>query len=334
MKLISYLQNDHENVGLYHENAVYKLQHLHKDLPNNILILLAHWEEYYPILAGLNNELVLENKYCDFAQNIDSVTLLAPVPSPVSCRDAYAFRQHVATSRMNRGLPMIEAFDAFPVFYFTNHNAIQGPGDVWCMPDHFQRLDFELECAIVIGKTGRNILAKDADKHIAGLMIMNDVSARLLQMEEMQLNLGPAKGKDFATSFGPWMVTLDELAAFETTTANGHTGKTWNLEMACYVNDILVSKGNLADMNWTFAEIIERASYGVTLYPGDIIGSGTVGTGCFLELNGTGKRSDENYTEQWLQPDDVVKMMITGLGNLVNTMKLENTTHSILALKK
>jgi fumarylacetoacetate (FAA) hydrolase len=202
------------------------------------------------------------------------------------------------------------------------------------MPDHFEKLDFELEAAIVICKQGRNIKAEEADEYIGGLMIMNDFSARRLQMEEMILNLGPAKGKDFATVVGPWLVTLDELEEFETAPKGGHVGKSWNLQMTCKVNGNQVSEGNLGDMDWTFAEIIERASYGVDLQPGDIIGSGTVGTGCFLELNGTGKLHDPNYQEQWLKEGDVIEMEIEGLGTLENTIIAEETDWSILKRKK
>jgi fumarylacetoacetate (FAA) hydrolase len=165
-------------------------------------------------------------------------------------------------------------------------------------------------------------------------MIMNDMSARRLQMEEMLLNLGPAKGKDFATVIGPMLVTLDELASFEIPCKEGHVGKTWNLSMKCKVNGIQVSSGNIGDMDWTFAEIIERCSYGVNLYPGDVIGSGTVGTGCFLELNGTGKLNDPNYQEQWLKAGDIVEMEIDGLGKLSNTIVKEDSSFSILNLKK
>jgi fumarylacetoacetate (FAA) hydrolase len=202
------------------------------------------------------------------------------------------------------------------------------------MPDHFEKLDFELEVAIVICKHGRNIRAEEADEYIGGLMIMNDISARRLQMEEMLLNLGPAKGKDFSTAIGPWLVTLDELQQYVVPTKQNHVGLSWNLSMKCWVNGKEVSSGNVADMDWTFAEIIERASYGVDLYPGDVIGSGTVGTGCFLELNGTGKLNDANYTEQWLQEGDIVEMEIDGLGKLSNTMVREEDDFSILAKKK
>ncbi|MDE3145307.1 MAG: fumarylacetoacetate hydrolase family protein, partial [Bacteroidota bacterium] len=191
----------------------------------------------------------------------------------------------------------------------------------------------ELEAAIVICKQGRNIPAHEADSYIGGLMIMNDMSARTLQREEMLLNLGPAKGKDFATVTGPYLVTLDELEPFVTHCKEGHTGKSWDLKMKCFVNGVQVSEGNLGDMDWTFAEIIERASYGATLYPGDIIGSGTVGTGCFLEINGTKKLQDPAYTPQWLQEGDTIEMIIDGLGSLHNTIIKEND-YSILKNKK
>jgi len=264
----------------------------------------------------------------------DEKKILPPVPHPSSCRDGYAFRQHVAAARRNRKVEMIPEFDQYPIFYFTNHQAIQGPGEIHCMPDHFQKLDFELEAAIVIGRKGRNIRAAEADQYIAGYMIMNDMSARTLQMEEMLLNLGPAKGKDFSTVIGPWLVTPDELEPFRIAPKPGHTGSNYNLRMTCTVNGRKVSEGNLRDMDWTFAEIVERCAYGVDLFPGDVIGSGTVGTGCFLELNGTGLLNDPSFKPQWLQPGDVVEMEIDSLGKLRNTIVKEETDYSILALKK
>lgn len=261
--------------------------------------------------------------------------LLAPVPHPTSCRDGYAFRQHVATARRNRGVEMIPEFDQYPVFYFTNHNAVFGEGDVVVESDHLQKLDFELEAAIVIGRPGKNIPASEADGYIAGFMIMNDLSARVLQMEEMLLSLGPAKGKDFATTVGPWLVTPDELVPFCISTPNGNT---YDLRMTAYHNGNLVSDGNLKDMNWTFAELIERASYGVQLHPGDIIGSGTVGTGCYLELNGTraleAKAKGEPFTPVWLNAGDTIELEIAGLGRLKNRIIKATNDYSILAKKK
>jgi len=334
MKLVTYLKEEHEQLGVLVNDLIYDVDRIHPDIPNTMGMFLSYWDELYPIMqAGV---ISIEEGTLRSGRPLpaDEVTLLAPLPIPASCRDGYAFRQHVAAARRNRKAPMIPEFDQYPVFYFTNHHSIQGPGEVRCMPDHFEKLDFELEVAIVISRFGRNIPAEEADDYIAGLMIMNDLSARTLQMEEMLLNLGPAKGKDFSTVTGPWLVTLDELQAFETACKEGHTGKAWNLRMQCRVNGVQVSDGNLADMDWTFAELIERASYGVDLYPGDVIGSGTVGTGCFLELNGTGKLNDANYTEQWLQEGDVVELEVDGLGILSNTMVREDSDRSLLALKK
>lgn len=334
MKLVSYLKEEHDQLAVLVDGLLYDMEYLHPDLPNNMSMFLNYWEDSVPMAQG--GIIMIEEGRIPQSKGVpyESVQVLAPVPFPTSCRDGYAFRQHVAAARRNRKVDMIPEFDQYPIFYFTNHHTIKGPGEVVCMPDHFEKLDFELEAAIVIGKQGRNIKAEEADEYIAGIMIMNDLSARRLQMEEMLLNLGPAKGKDFATTTGPWLVTLDELEHLVVPAKEGHTGTNWNLKMICKVNGIQVSEGTLGDMDWTFAELIERASYGVDLYPGDIIGSGTVGTGCFLELNGTGKLNDPNYQEQWLQEGDVVEMEIDELGTLSNTIVAEDTDWSLLKLKK
>ena len=334
MKLVTHLYDGHEQLAIYYNGFLYNMDKLHPELPNTMTMFLNYWDDTIEGVLKIN-QAILDGRISE-AKGIpvDEASLLAPIPFPTSCRDGYAFRQHVETARRNRGVPMIPEFDNFPTFYFTNHNAIQGPGEVMVMPDHLQKLDFELEFAIVINRVGRNIPAEEADQYIGGLMIMNDLSARKLQMDEMALNLGPAKGKDFSTVIGPWLVTLDELMDYEIPAKEGHTGLAWNLPMKCRVNGIEVSNGNTGYMDWTFAEIIERCSYGVTLHPGDVIGSGTVGTGCFLELNGTGKLNDPAYQEQWLQAGDVVELEIDGLGILTNTIVAEETGWSILALKK
>jgi len=334
MKLVTYLKHNHEQLAMIVNGMLYDLDNLHPDLPVSMAMFLNYWDDMYPLALAAEQQIKNGIGKVQMPIAFDEAELLAPVPHPTSCRDGYAFRQHVAAARRNRKVDMIPEFDQYPIFYFTNHNSIQGPGEILCMPDHFEKLDFELEAAIVINRPGRNIPASQADEYIAGLMIMNDMSARRLQMEEMLLNLGPAKGKDFATVIGPMLVTLDELASFEIPCKEGHVGKTWNLSMKCMVNGIQVSSGNIGDMDWTFAEIIERCSYGVNLYPGDVIGSGTVGTGCFLELNGTGKLNDPNYQEQWLKAGDIVEMEIDGLGKLSNTIVKEDSSFSILNLKK
>lgn len=331
MKLVSYKTEDREHLGVFFNGHIYNLNSLNHVIPDNMneflwggdaLMEAAH-RVYQDLKSG--KEVAKEEVFFE---------LLAPVPHPTSCRDGYAFKQHVAAARRNRKVDMIPEFDEYPIFYFTNHNAVQGPGEIRCMPDHFDKLDFELEVAVVLNKKGRNITAAEADSFIAGFLIMNDMSARTLQMEEMKLNLGPAKGKDFSTVIGPWLVTPDELEPYKVPAKEGHVGNNYNLDMKCWVNGIEVSSGNVSSMDWTFAEIIERCAYGCDVLPGDVIGSGTVGTGCFLELNGTGLLNDPNYKTQWLQPDDVIEMEITGLGRLSNTIIKENTDFSILKLKK
>ena len=334
MKLVTYLKNGQDQLAISVDGNLYDTDALHPDLPISMAMFLNYWDDVFPIAKAAEQKIKEGMVRSVLAHPYDQAQLLAPVPHPSSCRDAYAFRQHVAAARKNRHAEMLPEFDQYPVFYLTNHNSIQGPGEIVCMPDHFEKLDFELEAAIVISKNGRNIPAAEADEYIAGLMIMNDISARQLQFEEMLLNLGPAKGKDFATVVGPILVTLDELQPFEVACKQNHTGKAWDLSMKCWVNGVQVSEGNLSDMDWTFAEIIERCSYGVHLYPGDIIGSGTVGTGCFLELNGTGKLNDPAYKEQWLQEGDLVEMEISALGKLSNTIVRDESEFSLLGLKK
>jgi fumarylacetoacetate (FAA) hydrolase len=234
---------------------------------------------------------------------IEELRLLAPLPRPSSLRDFYAFEQHVETAYRARGRPVPPAWYELPVFYFANHTAIYGPGADVPLPQT-KALDYELEIACVIGRAGRDIAEEDAADYIAGYTIMNDWSARDLQREEMSVGLGPAKGKDFATSLGPWLVTPDELAEHEL--GDGR----YNLTMVARVNGVERSRGNFRDIFYTFAQMIARASRDVTLEPGDVLGSGTVGTGCLLELTaGQGP---------WLEAGDLVELEISGLGVLHN----------------
>ena len=207
---------------------------------------------------------------------------------------------------------MIPEFDQFPVFYFSNHLTVIGPGELRVGRRRLEQLDFELEAFCVIGKKVTNPTLEEADDAIFGYGVMNDFSARALQAEEMKLNLGPAKGKDFATALGPWLVTKDELEA-EGRLVKTTRGNVIEAAMTAEVNGLEVSRGDLAQMNWTFAQIVQRAADGVELEPGEVIGSGTVGTGCFLELNGS--KVTQN---QWLKPGDSISLTIDGLGTLTN----------------
>jgi 2-keto-4-pentenoate hydratase/2-oxohepta-3-ene-1,7-dioic acid hydratase in catechol pathway len=222
-------------------------------------------------------------------------------------RDFFAFEQHVKTANANRGRVVPPEWYEIPVFYFSNPTAIFVTGDTVPYPHGSAALDYELEVACVIGREGRDIKANDAQEYIFGYMVYNDWSARDLQRQEMAVGLGPAKGKDFAQSFGPILATQDDLA-------DRHTGRpgVFDLEMIARVNGIERSRGNMKDLYWSFGQMIERASANVTLHPGDVIGSGTVGTGCLLEVTrGQGP---------WLQPGDVVELEVERLGILRNTI--------------
>ncbi|MCO5251968.1 MAG: fumarylacetoacetate hydrolase family protein [Candidatus Kapabacteria bacterium] len=336
MKLVTYINSKGNyipgiNISGHIFNLIAASQIIGKSIPDTILGIIESGDEAMETVREIEQKIIS----LGINPDTDLVKLISPIPNPPSCRDAYAFRQHVESARRNRGVEMIPEFDEYPIFYFTNHNAIFGEGDIWVEKDHLEKLDFELEWAAVIGKTGKNVPSGEADNYIAGFTIMNDLSARLLQMEEMKLNLGPAKGKDFATTLGPFLITPDELEEYKTSTPFGNQ---YNLKMEAYHNGELISSGNTADMTWTFAEIIERVSYGVAIRPGEVIGSGTVGTGCYLELNGTrtriAKESGENYTPVWLQPNDEISLKIDMLGTLNNRIVYSNSDYSILSKKK
>ncbi|GGD01000.1 fumarylacetoacetase [Thalassobacillus devorans] len=270
------------------------------ELPIDLVSFLEKEEACRGLVDKLADSLNTEDAG---VYRIEEVDLLAPLPRPVSVRDFYAFEEHVKTARAKRGLEVVPEWYGIPVFYFTNHLAIKGPDEEVARPKNSEWLDYELEIACVIGKQGRNIPAAEADDYIFGYCIMNDWSARDLQRQEMKVGLGPAKGKDFATSIGPWLVTKDELIPFQ-------KDRRYDLEMKAAVNGKVLSEGNFETIHYSFAEMIERASADVTLYPGEVIGSGTVGTGCILELG--------TDVHRWLEPGDEVSLEITGLGKLTN----------------
>jgi fumarylacetoacetate (FAA) hydrolase len=232
------------------------------------------------------------------------VSLLSPLPKPSSVRDCYAFEQHVKTARGKRGLDMIAEWYHFPVFYFSNHQAICGPEDSVVFPTTSKKWDFELEVGIVMGKKGRNIPREGAFQHIFGLTILNDWSARDIQANEVKVGLGPAKAKDFATSLGPFIVTPEEWS-------DRKQGDHIDLKMEAMVNGRTISKGNLNQLYWSIPHIIERLSQDCTLFPGDVIGTGTVGTGCLLEHN----------DPIWLQSNDIVQLRVERLGVLRNVVR-------------
>jgi fumarylacetoacetate (FAA) hydrolase len=228
-----------------------------------------------------------------------------PVPAVASLRDFYAFEQHVATCRRQRGLEMAPEWYKIPVFYFSNPASIIGDDDEVFAPHGSQQLDYELEIACVVGRACRDLPADDrALEFVAGFTIMNDWSARDLQRAEMSVGLGPSKGKDFATSLGPSVVSMDEL--------NDRYGDgRLSLEMTATVNGKILSRGNSGTMYWTWPQILAHASRDTWLRPGDVLGSGTVGTGCILELT-------PEAAGGWLKPGDVVELNVERLGTLRN----------------
>jgi fumarylacetoacetate (FAA) hydrolase len=239
---------------------------------------------------------------------------LPPIPDPPSVRDFYAFEQHVKSARALRGLGMIPEWYEFPIFYFTNNSEIFGHEQPVPYPTGSKELDFELEIACVIGREGKDIPVEEAANYIAGYTIMNDWSARDLQRRDMKLNLGPGKGKDFATSLGPWLVTPDELASHRN--GNG-VSERYDLTMLARVNGREISRGNLRDIHYSFPQMIAWASQNARLRAGDVLGSGTVGTGCLMELQNIELGTQ---VQPWLQPGDLVELEIEGIGVLRNTI--------------
>ena len=283
------------------------------NLPHSLKESLKDWNKNFKKFKDLYNTSLNENLNAktkdgfQIAQLESDINFLAPVPNPSSFRDFYAFEQHVRSARKLRGLDMHPDWFKIPIFYFSNAGAVYGHRAPIPYPKGTQELDFELEFAVIIADGGSDIHQKDANNYIAGYTICNDWSARDLQREEMAMSLGPAKGKDFATSFGPFMVTPDELE--KKWDGNGKL----HLRMTCHINDNLISDGNTNDLYHPFTKMIERASMNTNLMPGDYLGSGTVGTGCILELR------PEN-TGGWIKKGDIIKLEVEDLGVLKNTI--------------
>jgi fumarylacetoacetate (FAA) hydrolase len=232
-----------------------------------------------------------------------------PILRPPSFRDFYAFEQHVATMWGRRGSEIPEAWHRLAIFYFSNTSEIRGPDDPIWAPHGSTELDFELEVGAIVDTPAYNLPEERAAEAIGGYFVLNDWSARDLQRDESAVRLGPAKGKDFGTSIGPWIVTPDELAdrwapgatapdLAMTATVDGADGRT-----------VEVSRGSWAAAAYSFGQMLARASTDVHIRAGEILGSGTVGTGCLLEVR-------DQTLGRWLQPGDVVTLAIERLGEL------------------
>ncbi len=285
-----------------------------RPLPASMLELLqqgpvaqAHLREALALAAQADGETLQAE--AGLAYRLEQLALRPPVPAPPTIRDFFSFEAHVRNARARNGLTVPQQWYEIPVFYFSNTSALYGHHETIPYPRLSQALDYELEMAAVIGREGEDIPASEAPDYIAGYMIMNDWSARDLQMQEMAVQLGPAKGKDFAISFGPWLVTPDELTARRLDTG---ALERFDLTMRARVNGTLLTTASFKDIYYTFPQMIERASQHVRLRPGDIIGSGTCGGGCLLELGPERHR--------WLTVGDRVELEIECLGLLSNTV--------------
>jgi fumarylacetoacetate (FAA) hydrolase len=272
--------------------------------------LIQDWEQGLPLARTVTDRAAeakgatLE-KLAPAFHLATQVTLHPPVSRPGAFRDFYGFEAHVKNARARRGLPVPSEWYEFPAFYFSNPGAFIGDGAAMKKPAWTEALDYELEIACVIGVHARDVAPDRWRSVVAGFTILNDWSARDVQRREMAIGLGPAKGKDFATSLGPALVTLDELEP-------SRRGDHYDLAMEARVDGATLSRGNVKDLHYTFGQMIARASQDVYLFPGDVIGSGTVGTGCLLELG--------PEAHPWLQPGDEVALEIERLGTLTNTV--------------
>lgn len=227
----------------------------------------------------------------------------SPILRPRSVRDFYAFEKHVATMWTRRNQEVPEAWYRLPIFYFSNTSEIRGPEEPVWAPRGSNELDYELEIAALIDTPGKDLSASRGEEAIGGFMIMNDWSARDLQRDETAVRLGPAKGKDFATTFGPWLVTPDELA-------DVRSGKAYRLTATAEINGQETSRGNLESIHFSYGEMVERASSDARLVAGDVIGSGTLGGGCLLEIR------EESGFGRYLQAGDRVTLKVDRLGEL------------------
>jgi fumarylacetoacetate (FAA) hydrolase len=239
---------------------------------------------------------------------LQDVTLRAPILQPPTVRDHIAFEEH-ATGQWTREAegPRMDAWRRLPIFYFSNPLCIVGPGENVTYPAATHQLDYECELAAIVARDGSNISEDDADRYIAGFTIFNDWSCRDLQADESQFGLGPAKGKDSASSLGPWIVTPDELAPY-------YQDGRLHVDCAIRVNGVVWMQGNAWNMHHTFGAMFERASQDSRIVPGDVIATGTVGGGSISEAVRKG------YPARFLQPGDVVEMEVQGIGTLRNTI--------------
>ena len=316
MKLVTFKNKDGQSrTGWLKDNGIVDMQLTDSRLPTDMLTFIDNHEAYFQIIKENN----LENTPPQYKR--DEVQLLAPLPNPRSVRDYIGFEQHMLNASKSFGHFVGAAWYEMPIFYFTNHQAIYGPDEAIKRPTKETKLDIELEIAVIMGKKSSDIKAQDANEFIFGYTIFNDWTARAIQKREMEVPLGPHKGKDFANAFGPCIVTKDEMEQYRCSISRAvhpehlqlplSMGDRFDLKMTAKINGETICEGNYKTVHWTFPQMIERASENnVAMMPGDILGSGTVGFGSLIENNFTVHRP--------LEPGDVVELEIEGIGVLKN----------------
>ena len=283
--------------GAGHYNFLERAQ---AKIPTSLNALLKTKENPLELLKealDLSKSLSDKSKYLIDLSTNKNINLSAPLDKIETYRDFYAHEKHVATGFKKRGEPIPQAWYEIPAYYKGATVGFIGPEEEILWPSYTDVLDYELELGMVIGRDGFNVKAKDAHKHIFGFTILNDISARDIQKKEMQIRLGPAKGKDFCSIIGPVIVTADEFQSCEP-----------NLLMTAKVNGIEWSRGQSGDIHFTWAQMIEHVSKDEWIIAGDLFGSGTVGTGCGLEL------------DKWIKPGDVLELEIEKIGVLKNVV--------------
>lgn len=316
MKLVTFKNTKGESrTGWLQGEGVVDMNLASLKLPTDMLTFIDNHEENFAIIKALGD---VQPHY-----QTAEIQLLAPLPNPRSFRDYIGFEMHMLNASKSFGHTIGQEWYEMPIFYFTNHQAIYGPEDEIKRPVGEAKLDIELEMACIIGKKGKDIKADEAQNYIFGYTIFNDWTARAIQRREMMIPLGPHKGKDFANSIGPCIVTADEMEQYLCAFSDDffesplqvptYRGNRFDVKMTSRINGETICEGNYKTAFYNFGQMIERASENnVTLMPGDILGSGTVGWGSLIENNFTVHRP--------LEPGDVVELEIEGIGILRNTV--------------
>ena len=307
MRLVTFTDGQQERVGaLLRDDTIVDLLAAQaelgtggKPLADRLVDLLADWDEALPTMQDL--VAVVEDRLANgatVAALIDAagVRLLAPVPRPPRIRDYLTYEQHAAGS----GMQMSPAFEQMPICYKGNPFTVVGPEAELLWPAYSDQLDFELEIGFYVAGCGVDLSVEEAARHIAGVTIFNDVSARDIQLVEMSMMIGPSKSKDVCTAMGPCLTTIDELDEFA-------------IELIARVNGEEWARGTSAGRRYSFAEVLAWASYAEPLQPGEFLAVGTVGGGCGLEI------------DRWIQPGDVVELEAVGIGVLRNTVGPKQT---------